>query len=642
VLDRKMLRWLAVMAVLAPVCARTDPPRAPPRPWHAATVRLAAIVDDVQRVALSPDGELAATVSTSDARHDVTVWDVATGIDRYTIHDAVLPTFGPSRMLAVLSVRDDGWLIVDAYTGRIARTLPTSTGPARFAPDGALVTLGEEVVEWDAATGRERSRDRLTGRPAIELGLSRDGSTVAAWAGADSYANFHLAIWRRDGKGRAARTVPLPGLEVRAVAVSPTGARVALAVMWSAGDKTPPGLYVIDTETLTVTTVPALAHQVEAAAFLDDGTLVSAFGDRLQVRDPSGRLVREIPTGLSNVRNLAAAGGVVIAAGRGPGNVSTPPVVFDPRSGRRLRALGRRDGVTALAWSADGARLAHGAVNGHTTIWNVVRGERELDLAGTRPPRSLAFAPDGRVAIARLWDTTVTVHAPDGRRLAALETKFEYTRVRFHGDHLVTAWGELWPKVWDSAFVEVTPGREEWLAAGRSPSPEGGSFAVTDGAWILVHDAERIRSAFRTPARIVTEVVWIAGGLAAGDETGQVRLWDVGGASRGVLGEQPHPVSALAARPDGRTLAIGRPDGTVELWDVPSRTRLVTLAAPAGTHWLVAAGAHVDGELAADSPVYLQIGDAVRPWQQEWRRRVRPHLLAMRWRGDRPRQPSPR
>jgi WD40 repeat protein len=70
--------------------------------------------------------------------------------------------------------------------------------------------------------------------------------------------------------------------------------------------------------------------------------------------------------------------------------------------------------------------------------------------------------------------------------------------------------------------------------------------------------------------------------LAAGDGSGNVRLWDVGaGSERGTLKGDPNAVNSLAFTPDGRTVAAGNGTGSVWLWD----TAIGNLQTTFPGHW---------------------------------------------------------
>ncbi len=91
------------------------------------------------------------------------------------------------------------------------------------------------------------------------------------------------------------------------------------------------------------------------------------------------------------------------------------------------------------------------------------------------------------------------------------------------------------------------------------------------------------------------------------------------------------PITSLAFRPDGRTLAVACDDGLVELWAVATGALVATLAAPAAGRGLVLApdGA-VDGALDDADPLYWTVGDATLPARAVWDREARPGLLAAR------------
>jgi WD40 repeat protein len=92
-------------------------------------------------------------------------------------------------------------------------------------------------------------------------------------------------------------------------------------------------------------------------------------------------------------RDLAAASGNY-------GDFDEPGAItiWNAATGRERRVLkGHRGGVTALAYSRDGERLATGGEAGTVKIWETRSGQDLLTLGGGDDFRvgSLAFSPDG-------------------------------------------------------------------------------------------------------------------------------------------------------------------------------------------------------------------------------------------------------
>lgn len=111
----------------------------------------------------------------------------------------------------------------------------------------------------------------------------------------------------------------------------------------------------------------------------------------------------------------------------------------------------------------------------------------------------------------------------------------------------------------------------------------GGRVLATDHGQLLDLQTGQVTRRTLTPDA-TTALAFSPDGkyLAAGDEAGQVTVWD--GAARRSLGGLPptavgdgraaRRVSALAFSPDGRTLAAAGKDGTLRLWDTGSASAL--------------------------------------------------------------------
>jgi WD40 repeat protein len=71
---------------------------------------------------------------------------------------------------------------------------------------------------------------------------------------------------------------------------------------------------------------------------------------------------------------------------------------------------GHRGGVTSVAFSPDGTRVASGSINNLVRIWNVVKGEVEYILQGhSHVMRSVAFSPDGTRVVSGSYDHSIWI-----------------------------------------------------------------------------------------------------------------------------------------------------------------------------------------------------------------------------------------
>jgi WD40 repeat protein len=339
---------------------------------------------------------------------------------------------------------------------------------------------------------------------------------------------------------------------------------------------------------------PAHDGPVAAVAF-DPKTgqlaTVGREGDRLVLRrGPRGRAGEPLDLD-AQPKVLAYAADGRLAVGCSDGAVR----LVGPGAGpaRVLRA--HKGEVAALAFSADGKRLATAGQDATATLWDVADGKRLATFknegtTGAVHGVSVALSPDagslflstddGRMT---RWDTAepapkdtflldspyVLAVSPDGKTLAlgasgkqgTLELRDAATgavrlRLRGHAD-LITS-------------LAFAPDGRRLVSAGW-------------GAAVKVWELDPFQEAatLRGPVGAVHAVAFDATGatLAAGDDTGSVLAWDsFREADHDEAGQNPGMVHALTFAPDGRTLATAggaiRKDGfldttwgEVKLWD---------------------------------------------------------------------------
>jgi WD40 repeat protein len=220
----------------------------------------------------------------------------------------------------------------------------------------------------------------------------------------------------------------------------------------------------------------------------------------------------------------------------------------------------REVGVTSVAFSPDGERLAAAGVDGTIRIWNRKTGRvlPTLEKAHDGFVSSVAFHPDGKHLASTGKDKLVKVWDLDStnglmvfdRPCEAILTRGTAYAVAFsplNPDHLAVG-SDGTVTLWDWRFkkeVHTFPG----------------------------HDKRGICVAFSRDGRR----------LATGDWQGSVRIWDVlaGGGPLCTLPqirEGRHAVAALAFNHDGTSLATASFDRSVDVWDMATGTLRRSLA----------------------------------------------------------------
>lgn len=235
------------------------------------------------------------------------------------------------------------------------------------------------------------------------------------------------------------------------------------------------------------------------------------------------------------------------------GSIDTTVQIWDPTNGNRLYTHhGHSDAVFDVAWSPDGTRIASASNDGSVQIWDATTGAHTvsylsppLSKGGRAPWNAVAWSPDSkRLMIGGIGDA-VLLDAATARVIG------------YYGHHGGSAHSLAW-------------------------SPDGTYIAIgRDDTTVQVWNVATTTNVYTYPGHTtdVFTVAWSPDGkrIASGSADGLVQVWDAL-TGNNVYTYRGHAdyywghftsgqaVYSVAWSPDGKRIASGSNDMTVQVW----------------------------------------------------------------------------
>ncbi len=241
-------------------------------------------------------------------------------------------------------------------------------------------------------------------------------------------------------------------------------------------------------------------------------------------------------------RHTASVNSVAISAdGRlvASGSQDATVKLWDVATGAEVRTIEHGHWVEAVAFSPDSLHVASGGWDDTVRLWQIATGAEVQQFAAGVPVQTLAFSPDGTLLVAAgargtilMWDAA---SGDEVRQFSGHEGWVQSVAFSPDGAFMVSGGGDETARLWD-------PGTGAQVRQFSDHTSEVLSVAISP-------DGSQVASAAEYP-----------------DDT--IRLWDATTASEEALIAVFGNPSSMAYSPDGKYLASGANDFSVQLWDL--------------------------------------------------------------------------
>jgi len=411
---------------------------------------------------------------------------------------------------------------------------------------------------WDVETGQHKSTFKGLSKLVSTVRFSLDGNYLVCGYG----YNKDIQFWNVT-TGKVEQVIRVPDDGITEVLYSPDK-KTLIGMHWDGN------IHFWDLDTGTIKfSIKNYTRNAYALAYATDGkTLASTAGDGIALWDIETRTqqltLMKQQKGAKSIAALAfSPDNRTIASGDWNGIVN----LWDTTIGENIRTLkGHTDDVRSVAFSSDGKLLASAGNDHAIHIWEVKTGEqihvleeeRERAFSVAFSPDNLTLASGGFNGVIRFWDVVT------GEQKMMIPKTGNGFSIAYSPNGVLLATTGMTVKLWHAKTGEEMLKLDYNLKildtqvqlAGRDPEKMIG--IMRDFQKNMMNMAENV--AFSPDGKT----------LAVARSDGPINLWDIETQTlKKSFSGHKRRVESIAFAPDGKTLASGSTDGSILLWEVP-------------------------------------------------------------------------